>query len=217
MTTRSERLAGIAMDLRRWAARYGDGLCVAVLLALSVYMFQGIVRGEFGMGPEALIDGDAMYGTSAPSVRPYGDITPIQIEAPRDRWIAERARGGHLDLWNPFEGAGMPMPPDHGGLFSPLRLPHLVMPDQTGYAIFHCLRAFVAAVGAFFLARHARTSRPAALVCGVAFGFGGGIIGQLPYVSTGPVCVMPWLLLAQERLARRIAFQPPRWSASRSH
>lgn len=187
----------------RLGPRGRDMLCLVFLLIVDVILCQAVVRGRFGLGPEAIIDGDALYGSVATSVRPYDDKTPIVLETPRDLRIAERVRKGHFDLWDPLEGTGVPLPPDQVGLFSPLRIVHWLFPGPAGYALFHCVRLWLAAAGTFFFARRQKISRTGSLIAGTAFGFGGGMIAQLPFVSTGPVCVLPWVLLAQAELLRR--------------
>jgi hypothetical protein len=184
-------------------SRRKDRLCLAFLFVLGALLCQRIVRGQAGLGPDAVFDRDAVYGSAPLPVRPYDDWTPIVIEVPRDRRIAERARAGRFDLWNPLQGTGVPMAPDQGGLFSPLRLIHLLWPSVGGYALYHCVRLWIAAAGAFFFARSRGISRQGSTLAGVAFGFGGGMVAQLPFVSAGPVCFLPWVLFAQEALLRR--------------
>jgi hypothetical protein len=176
---------------------------VAILTAVTAVVSAGPMSGRAGLGPEVSLDGDLLFGGDPVPRRAFDDLTPLVIEAPRDRHLVERMRSGHLDLWNPLQGTGVPLPPDQGGFFGPLRLCHLLFPGQGGYVFFHVVRLWIAAVGVFFLARARRTSRPGALLAGVVFGLGGGMIAQLPFVSAGPVCFFPWVVLAQTQLLRR--------------
>jgi hypothetical protein len=176
---------------------------VAVLTAVTAVVSAGPMSGRAGLGPEVGLDGDILFGRDPVARRAFDDLTPLVLETPRDRHLVERMRSGHLDLWNPLQGTGVPLPPDQGGFFGPLRLCHLLFPGQGGYVFFHVVRLWIAAVGAFFLARARRVSRPGALLAGVVFGLGGGMIAQLPFVSAGPVCFFPWVVLAQTRLLRR--------------
>ena len=185
--------------------RRRDLLCLAILALVGGVLCEGLLRGSAGLGPEARLDGDALFGAGTPVTRPYDDLTPLVVETPRDRRIVERLRAGHLDLWNPLQGTGVPVAPDQGGMFSPLRIVHVLWPSQGGYVLLHCLRLWIGAAGAFYLARRRGISRAGATLAGGVFGLGGGMVAQLPFLCAAPVSLLPWVLGAQDDLLRRPA------------
>jgi len=195
----------------KWARRglRADGV-LAILLPIAAILLVSwpIVRGEHGLGPELALDiADPLFGAPEAGLRmrPYDDWSPVELDWPRDKRLLERARQGHFDLWNPLPGNGAPLAPDSGGIFSPLRLIFYAVPGvsaYTAFTLFRLARLFIAALGAYALARSHALSAPASSVVSVAFGFSGGMVSQLPFASVGSVCWLPWVWWAQVKSVR---------------
>lgn len=182
---------------------------VAALLPLLVILFTvwPNLRGKQGLGSETAFDlSDPLFGNYlSPPARSHDDGSPVQYDWPRDRRLIERIHQGHFDLWNPLPGNGVPIPPDPGGVFSPLRvfLYGAPLPPYAAFVLFRIARLLVAALGAFLLARRYALSRPGSVLVSIAFGLSGGMLSQLPFATPQSVCWVPWVLWAQVRLSQR--------------
>ncbi|HEX4673290.1 MAG TPA: YfhO family protein [Solirubrobacteraceae bacterium] len=107
-------------------------------------------------------------------------------------------------LWNPNISAGRPFLADmQSGVLSPFSLPSYVLPFWFSLAVVAALKLWVAAFGTFLLAR-ALALRPAAsLLAGLAFGFSLYMVTWLAWPLSSVWALMPWLLLAVDRVIRR--------------
>ncbi len=181
------------------------GTLCFVLLALA--LTGPALLGRAALGPETVLDADPLYRTApAPPLPSFDDWTPIVVDLPRELAVARGVRAGRLDKWNPLMGCGAPLWADHVGPFFPLKLLFYAAPSRQTYAAFLALRLVVAALGAYCLARRRGLGPTAAIAAGASFELSGALIAQLPFGSTSPTYMLPWVLLgalviAQERSA----------------
>jgi hypothetical protein len=107
-------------------------------------------------------------------------------------------------LWNPDVSAGRPFLADmQSGVLSPFNLPSYVLPFWFSLAVVAALKLWAAAFGTFLLAR-ALGMRPwAGLLAGLAFGFSLYMVTWLAWPLSSVWALMPWLLLAIDRVIRR--------------
>lgn len=177
---------------------------VAYFAALALALTDDALFGRGALGPEALLDRDALYQTGPLPVRsPLWDYTPIAIDYPRDLAFAEGLRAGRLDAWNPLAGCGTPLWADHVGPFFPLKLPFYLAPSRQTYQLFLALRLVLAAAGAYFLARWRGLGFAPSLAAGASFEVSGALLGHLAFASASPVYVLPWIVLGAGEVARR--------------
>ncbi len=126
---------------------------------------------------------------------------PVQFQP-----FAELAKQSlpQIPLWNPYLMAGRPLlANDQSAVFSPFNLPAYVMPLLTSLAWSAALKLFVAALGAFLLARALGIRYAGALLTGLVYGFNLWMVTWLAYPHSGVWALLPWVLLATERVVRR--------------
>jgi hypothetical protein len=131
------------------------------------------------------------------------DPTPIALDWPRDVAIASGFHAGRLDHWNPLAGCGAPLWAEQGGPFFPLKLAFYASPSREMYNLFLAMRAALAALGAYLLARQRGLRFAGALAAGVTFELCGPLIYQLRFGVYSNTFVLPWVVLVSEILAAR--------------
>lgn len=110
----------------------------------------------------------------------------------------------HIPLWNPYLMSGRPLlGDDQSAVFSPFTAPAYVMPLLTSLGWSAALKLFVAAFGAFLLARALGMRDGGAVLAGLVYGFNFWLVTWLAYPHSGVWAVFPWLLCATELLVRR--------------
>jgi hypothetical protein len=115
-----------------------------------------------------------------------------------DEWLA-----GRVPLWNPLANCGQPLAGmgSAGAFYPPQILLAMLLPDGTSLNVYCILHLAFAATGAYFLSRDQGSSRPAATVAGLAYGFGGSVLLQVynPIYAAGAAWVA-WAVYAGLRL-----------------
>jgi len=119
------------------------------------------------------------------------------------RALQKRARAaGHLPVWNPFSGCGQPFlgDPQCAALY-PLHVVFDVLPLPTALIVSQLLHTFIAACGAYLLARQWRCSKPAAIVSAIAYSIGTCQIAWMEFLyATCVLAWVPWVLWATGRV-----------------
>jgi hypothetical protein len=107
-------------------------------------------------------------------------------------------------LWNPWIAGGRPLLADaQSAVFSPFTLPAYVMPLQKSLAWTALLTLWTAIFGMFLLGRALGMRFAGALMAGIVYGLNLWLVSHLSYPHSGVWALLPWLLLATERLVRR--------------
>jgi Bacterial membrane protein YfhO len=122
-----------------------------------------------------------------------------------DGLLVRRAlRAGHLPIWTPAMSAGLPLLADQQSapLF-PLTWIGVVLPYDWSRAWINVLKLVLAALGTYLLARALALRRGPALLGGVAYGFAAYLVIWLLHPHANAYVVLPWLLLAADRLCER--------------
>ena len=115
-----------------------------------------------------------------------------------------RSQLPHIPLWNPYIMGGTPYLGDmQSAIFSPFSLPAYVLPFWWSLSVIAVMKVVVAAMGAFLLARILGMRFAGAFLCGTVFGFGLFLVAWLPWPLGNVFPLIPWMLLATERLIRR--------------
>jgi hypothetical protein len=122
-----------------------------------------------------------------------------------DGLIVRRAlREGRLPIWTPAMSAGLPLLADQQSapLF-PLTWIGVLLPYDWSRAWINVLKLVLAALGTYLLARALALRRGPALLGGVSYGFAAYLVIWLLHPHANAYAVLPWLLLAADRLCER--------------
>lgn len=177
-----------------WAA---CGLAGMALLAPALALPDGIP------GPAASLAADAPWQQAANPAAGnpiLGDVTH-QVY-PWLLFLRDELRAGRWPFWNPFQSSGQPYWGNGSSapLF-PLHLLFVALPLQLGFILLPWIRVVVGGCGAFALGRELGLSRPAALVAAFVFPLSGMVVGFLLFPMGNALALVPWVLLAVERMA----------------
>jgi Bacterial membrane protein YfhO len=139
-------------------------------------------------------------------VRPLGsnfeliDQT-LQFE-PFYRYTKERLPD--MPLWNPYVMAGRPyLANAQSAVFSPFSTPAYAMPVSRALGWIAALKLFVAAFGAYLLARALRLRFAPALLAGIVYAFGLFFVAWVTWPLASVWAWLPWLLALTELVVRR--------------
>jgi hypothetical protein len=184
-----------------------------MLAAAALYLVLGIVLLAPGLVPGHTLSGSDYLWTAAPwdslrpeGVRPLGANPELVDPATQHQPFLEHTRGALPDvpLWNPHLMGGRPFVANaQSAVFSPFSLPSYLLPFWWSLSVVALLKLLVASLGAFALARALGMRMAGALLCGLVFGFGLFFVVWLPWPLTSIWALMPWLMLATDRLVRR--------------
>jgi Bacterial membrane protein YfhO len=109
-----------------------------------------------------------------------------------------------IPLWSPYLMGGRPLlANDQSAVFSPFNIPAYVMPLLTSLAFAAALKLFIASLGAFLLARALGMRYAGSLLAGLVYGFNLWMVTWLAYPHSSVWALLPWALLATERVVRR--------------
>jgi hypothetical protein len=109
-----------------------------------------------------------------------------------------------IPLWNPWSTAGRPLHADaQSAIFSPFNWIAYVMDEWRALALIAALKLWVAAFGAFLLARALAMRWPGAGMAGVVYGFSLWMVTWISYPHASVWALVPWALLAAEGVLRR--------------
>jgi hypothetical protein len=141
--------------------------------------------------------GIANPGDGNPNLR---DVT-LQVQ-PWLLFLRREMREGRLPFWDPHQFSGSPYWSNGSGapLF-PLHLLFAALPLQIGWVLLPWLRIVIGGCGAWAVARELGASRPAALLAALAYPLSGMITSFVLFPMGNTHALVPWVLLAVERLA----------------
>ena len=183
-------------------------------LGLAVLFFwPGLVPGHTVSAADYLWNA-APWTSSVPSGVPIHNLHPrvigsnpqlvdaITLFEPFMQYTASQLP--HIPLWNPYIMGGAPYLADmQSAVFSPFSLPAYVLPFWWSLGVIATLKVLVAAMGAYSLGRILGMRQGGAFLCGLVFGFGLFMVAWIPWPLTNVFPLIPWLLVATERLIRR--------------
>lgn len=122
---------------------------------------------------------------------------------PMRAYYVRALRAGHVPIWCPDFGLGVPiMAESESAIFHPLNLlVFSLAPFREGALVLWVVRAFLASVGAYALARSLGASPAGALLAGLVFMLNGFVVAHQWVLPTHWSWVeAPFLILAAERL-----------------
>lgn len=192
-------LGGLALLRRRDGALAWVvcGLAAAALLAPALALPEGIPSPAASLAHDPPWQG---VGDPAAGNDNLRDVS-YQVE-PWLIFLRDELRAGRLPFWDPFQSAGCPFWSNGSSapLF-PLHLLFAALPLQLGFVLLPWLRLVAGGCGAWALARELGLSRQAALLAAVAYPLSGTVTSFLLYPMSNTHALLPWVLLAVERLA----------------
>jgi hypothetical protein len=140
--------------------------------------------------------GEMIFASRIPLFRDLGPFFyPMRFS------LAESFRAGDLPLWDRHLAMGFPLLANfQAGAFYPPNLVYLLFPFFAALKINFLLHSFIAALGAYLLARQWSYDRAVALMYGLFFSLGGCMVSMLNLLNHFQTAVwLPWLLLIGER------------------
>lgn len=195
-----------------WATRRPTAAAAIIYLVLSVVMFAP------GLAPGRTLSASDYLWTATPwdSSRP-ADVP--QLGSNREQTDAvvlfqpslQLTRGALPDipLWDPYTLSGRPFLADpQSAIFTPFSVPAYVLPFWKSLAVIAILKIFVAALGAFLLARTLGMRFGGALLTGLVFGFSLWSVTWVSWTTMSVWAFLPWICLFSELCVRRPAPLP---------
>jgi hypothetical protein len=140
---------------------------------------------------------------------PVADGVAAYIDEPQAYLASRQLAEGRLPLWNPHNALGVPLLGNwQSSVLNPLRWLVQLAPSPWMFDFTYLLRLLVAGIGAVLLARHLGASGIGAAAAGIAFALTGYFVRHLQMHHLNGEVVLPWLLLAADRLGQeRSAFR----------
>src|SRR6266545_965170 len=126
----------------------------------------------------------------------WGDTT--FMFAPLRPLVVEALRAGHLPLWNPYEGGGIPLFAQMvHGVLHPLSVIGALVAPGASMDVFVAAWVALAAAGAAVLACDLGASPAASAVSGLAFGLSGYVLGMsVNILYLAGAASAPWVVAA---------------------
>ncbi|MGI8512792.1 MAG: hypothetical protein ACR2NH_09215 [Solirubrobacteraceae bacterium] len=193
--------------LRTLGSDHPVGLAAGIFALLSVVLFApALWPGRVLSASDYLWTAAPWQADTPPGVRGFGSngelVDSILVFQPFYQYI--RGALPDVPLWNPHVMAGRPfLGNSQSSVFSVFSLPAYVMPFWRSLAWIAILKVFSASFGTFLLARAMGQRLAGSLLAGVVFGFGMYFVIWNPWPLSAVWALIPWLLLATERLVRR--------------
>ncbi len=143
--------------------------------------------------------------------RVFYEVDTVKQYAPFLEYAAASLRGGTLPLWNPYLGTGFPFFAEgQTGVLHPINLPFLMAGAVDALLVWGpVLRALLAALAAYLLARALGVSPASSAVSGLAYGLGSFVVAQQHHVNHGntapalPLCLAGFEMAMRAQTCRR--------------
>ncbi|MHB1518993.1 MAG: YfhO family protein [Acidimicrobiales bacterium] len=186
-----------------WRDHYPDLLAIGWVLAVSVGLFiPALVHGPF-LGPQDLM---LKWGITAQQTGgsihavPYD---PIGIFMPWTVQSWQQIHSGHLPLWNPSNGLGMPLA--FNWQSAPFGLPALVgylLPLRYAYTVGVMVTVCVAGTGAYTFGRVLGLGTLASAMAGTVFALSGPLVQWVGWSAASVMSWSGWLFAAAILITR---------------
>jgi hypothetical protein len=177
-----------------------DALAVLWLLGGAVAMLgPAFVHGHF-LGPFDLMSLAGLTrhaGVTAHQIQNLNGGDLINELIPWSTLAWSQVHSGHLPLWNPYNGMGIPLA--FNWQSAPFSLPAVVgylAPVRYAYTVSLLATLFIAGTGVYVLARILGLSRVACVFAGTAFELSGPVTGWLGYPHASVASWGGWILAA---------------------
>lgn len=184
---------------------------VALLLGSAV-LFGPLLAGGSHLVPFHVLAGDpALEGLDLAADRPdwrLFDLSPVNTFYAEKALAARQIKSGELPLWNPFNGAGVPLLADgQSQPFAPLFAPLLLFTGPRGYSACLLLQLLFGGLGFTLLLRRTGANSVASAFGVLLFALNPYALDFIVYSDSWAYLCFPWLFLAADLAAER----PSRW------
>ncbi len=210
---------GTRRGIRGWVIAHPALAVLGAYVVLGVIFFwPGLLPGHTVSAADYLWNA-APWNTAIPKGLPIQSLHPhsvgsnpqlvdgVTVFEPFLQYTASQLP--HIPLWDPYIMGGMPFLADmQSAIFSPFSLPAYVLPFWWSLGVIALMKVVVAAMGTYLLSRALRTGLAGAFLAGLVFGFGLFMVAWIPWPLTNVFPLIPWMLLATERLVRRPGVLP---------
>jgi hypothetical protein len=172
------------------AAVFAPGLAPGRTLSVSDYLWTGTPWDSTRPGDVPVLGSNREQTDSVFMFQPFLQHT--------------RAELPDIPLWNPYIMGGRPFHANsQSATLSPFSAPAYVLPFWDSLAVMAALKLFVAALGAFLLARAFGMRFAGSLMCGLVFGFSLWSVTWVSWTTMSVWALLPWLCLLAELCVRR--------------
>ena len=193
----------------RWVRRpWTTALCVLWLIGIAfAYLAPALAHGG-SLGGFDLLGQYGIGKNVGPIYNPVSD-DQIQQMAPWTALDWLDIHGGHLPLWNPYSGLGMPLAFNFQS--APFALPTVIgylAPLQYAYTTAVLFKLVLAGTGVFYLCRKLGLSNLSAVFGGTIFELSGSFTGWLGWPQATVICLLGWVLGATVAILGRDGIRP---------
>jgi hypothetical protein len=193
--------------MRDLASRRPTAAAALLYAALALLMVgQGLLPGRTLSASDYLWTAAPWSATTPGGVRLFGANGELADSVAAFQPFTQHTRATlpHIPLWDDAISGGRPFLANmQSGVFSPFNVPSYVLPFWWSLALVAALKLFVAALGTFALGRALGMRFAGALLAGLAFGFSLYMVTWLAWPLTAVWALLPWLLVAVDRVLRR--------------
>lgn len=171
-------------------AMVGQGLLPGRTLSSSDYLWTGAPWSASTPEGVRLFGANGELADSVAAFQPFTQETIRRLPRP--------------PLWSPAIMGGRPFLANmQSAVLSPFSLPSYVLPFWWSLGVVAALKLFVAALGAFVLARALGQRFAGSLLAGLAYGMSLYMVTWLAWPLASVWALLPWLLAATDRVVRR--------------
>jgi Bacterial membrane protein YfhO len=196
-------LAGLA-----WRRREGGRAWVVAGLAATALLAPALALPDGIPSPSATLARLAPWQAAAGGLaadRRLGNPDLVDVTFQVEPWLLflrSELRAGRWPLWDPYQSSGAPYWSNGSSapLF-PLHLLFALLPLQAGFVLLPWLRLVLGGLGAFRLGRQLGVGREAALLAALVYPLSGRFASFLLFPMGNALALVPWVLLAVERIA----------------
>jgi hypothetical protein len=170
-------------------------LGLAWVIGSAVLVLLPALHHGLSLGPYDLLSKSGLTRASGVSVRnsATGDQVAEMIPWSNLAWL--QVHQGHLPLWNPFNGLGLPLAFNwQSGAFSLPVVVSYAFPLHLAYTVQIVLTTVIAGTGAYVLARVLRVGVIGCAIAGTVFELSGSFMGWLGYPHASVMSWAGWLL-----------------------
>ncbi len=210
---------GTGRSLSGCACRHPGLVALVGYLVLAVgFFWPGLLPGHTVSAADYLWNA-APWNTAVPSGVPVHGLHPLIVGSnpqlvdgvtvfePFLQYTSSQLP--HVPLWDPYIMGGMPYLADmQSAIFSPFSLPAYFLPFWWSLGVIAVMKVVVAATGTYLLGRALKMGVAGAFLAGLVFGFGLFMVAWIPWPLTNVFPLIPWMLVATERLVRRPGVLP---------
>lgn len=177
----------------------------------ALFFYQVFLQGKVPVAADAIVGlyhpYRDFYASNYPNGIPFKNFLvtdPVRQQYPWRFLAIEEIKNFNLPLWNPYNGAGMPLLANfQTAAFYPLNIIFILFPFITSWSILIILQIFLASLFMYLYLRHLRLHALACVLGALTFSLSGFSIAWLEWNTIlQTVMWVPLLLLAKDHYLR---------------